>query len=424
MFGCLLGWSKASKFKRTVRRLQVRMKAVKNKREAMVRVLKQDVAQLIKLGCHDIAFQRVEQLVQDEDLIKVYELLDNYCDVITINLSYIRKRKDLPNDINEAVSTLVFASARCGDLPELITVRELVEDRYGYRFEKSALDLWPGNLVNRQVVERLTVRVVSDDVKLMLLDEIARENRLMNYLPRWQKQENPQSQNQIQQDSSSSSQESFSNTNSFSSSSTTTHSSHDEFEYMVTRIGTKEILTPSITTAKKPDTSEPLRDHTQSIKEEAVTTSPSESPPQLPEEMFVYLDDVEELQSDQNSPHDQRVFKFRTENFEEISDEYSDTDDQFDSSGGDKNIMYYENLPISKQKSRFDREELRGKGPYSRAMSMPEERYGRSDEKEKNISRRTVSFPDQSPNHVHPKLPDYDDLAAKFMALKKEHQSR
>ncbi|CAN0896849.1 Uncharacterized protein At4g04980 [Linum grandiflorum] len=483
MFDWLLGWRKASKCKRTVRRLQVRMRGMKNKREAMVRVLKQDVAQLIKLGCHDIAFHRVEQLVQDEDLIKVYELLDNYCDVIIINLSYIRKRKDLPNDINEAVSSLVFASARCGDLPELVIVRQLAEDRYGYRFKKTALDLLPGNLVNHQVIERLTVRVVSDDLKLRLVHEIARENRLLsevfvmynNYLPERQKQENkpedyPDQKPDIYCDSSSSSfgfssQNSFSITNSFSSSSTTVQSSQDELEYLMARIGTKP----------EPD----IAGSPRGISDQ---TSSSESLPQLPEEMFVYLDDVEEVQpsgKEGSFPQDQRVFKFRTKKADEISNDYRDTDNQYESSGDkdstissiksrrrakiisarkrsrnsremaglviEEDIMYYEISP----KSRFDHEpggcylnhpcyfctpssdrdsktekrNTRGKGPYWRAMSMPQERYGcgRSDEQEKN-TWRTMSFPDQSPNHVHPKLPDYDDLAAKFMALKKEHQ--
>lgn len=59
--------------------------------------------------------------------------------------------RDCPNDVNEAVSTLIFASARCGDLPELPKIRKLFGERYGQRFALVALELLPGNLVNRQV---------------------------------------------------------------------------------------------------------------------------------------------------------------------------------------------------------------------------------------------------------------------------------
>lgn len=59
--------------------------------------------------------------------------------------------RDCPNDINEAVSTLVFASARCGDLPELRKLRNLFGKRYGHKTTKIALELLPGNLVNQTV---------------------------------------------------------------------------------------------------------------------------------------------------------------------------------------------------------------------------------------------------------------------------------
>ncbi|RVW13341.1 hypothetical protein CK203_089027 [Vitis vinifera] len=59
--------------------------------------------------------------------------------------------------------------------------------------------------------------------------------------------------------------------------------------------------------------------------------------------------------------------------------------------------------------------------PYLRAMTMPPERT--QDNCTDNILRSN-SFPLQQPNHlshVHPKLPDYDDLEAKFTALKKAY---
>lgn len=61
--------------------------------------------------------------------------------------------RDCPNDINEAISSLIFASARCGDLPELCVIRKLFGERYGQRFAAAALELLPGNLVNREVCQ-------------------------------------------------------------------------------------------------------------------------------------------------------------------------------------------------------------------------------------------------------------------------------
>ena len=57
--------------------------------------------------------------------------------------------------------------------------------------------------------------------------------------------------------------------------------------------------------------------------------------------------------------------------------------------------------------------------PYLRTVTMPPER---PKDNSKDDFQRSKSFPTQNPNHVHPKLPDYDDITARFMALKKENQ--
>ncbi|PSS16319.1 IST1-like protein [Actinidia chinensis var. chinensis] len=174
MFELLFGWRKASKCKKLIRHVQCRIKLLKNKRCSIVRQLREDVAQLLTHGHEQSAFDRVEQLFMDESIVAVYDLLDHFCEFIIIHLSYIRKHKDCPNDINEAVSTLIFASARCGDLPELPVIRKLFGDRYGHRFTTVALELLPGNLVNRQIKENLSIKSVPNDVKYKLVDEIAR----------------------------------------------------------------------------------------------------------------------------------------------------------------------------------------------------------------------------------------------------------
>ncbi|KAH7576901.1 hypothetical protein ACOSP7_002407 [Xanthoceras sorbifolium] len=175
MFGILFGWRKASKCKKLIKQVQCRLKLLKNKRCSIVRLLREDVAELIKIGNEQIAFNRAEQLFKDENTMVVYELLDNFCEFIRMNLSYIRKRKDCPNDINEAVSSLIFASSRCGDLPELRGIRKLFEERYGQRFAMAATELFPGNLVNHQIKEKLSLKSVPDDMKHQLLDEIAKD---------------------------------------------------------------------------------------------------------------------------------------------------------------------------------------------------------------------------------------------------------
>ncbi|XP_062106290.1 uncharacterized protein LOC133817720 [Humulus lupulus] len=195
MFDLLFGWRKASKCKKLIKQLQCRLKLLKNKRHAIVRQLREDLAQLIKIGRQSIAFHRVEQLIKDETVNEAYELLEIFCDFILIQLSYIRRHKECPNDINEAISTLIYASVRCGDLPELRMIRQLFEDRYGHKFAMVALELFPGNLVNRQVKEKLSTQSISEDLKHRMVNEIARdycprpEILALEYYSDWEKQQ-------------------------------------------------------------------------------------------------------------------------------------------------------------------------------------------------------------------------------------------
>ncbi|TKY48850.1 IST1-like protein [Spatholobus suberectus] len=192
MFDILFGWSKASKCKKTIKAARCRLRLLKNKRQAIARQLRKDLAELIQSGHEETAFNRVEQLMEDESLAAAYELLDNFCEFILTQLSYIRRHKDCPNDINEAVSSLIFASARCGDLPELGVIRKLFGERYSERFAATAVELFPGNLVNKQLKQNLSVKSVPDDLKYRMVDEIARDNSLqqqvlaIQYYPDWQ----------------------------------------------------------------------------------------------------------------------------------------------------------------------------------------------------------------------------------------------
>lgn len=58
------------------------------------------------------------------------------------------------------------------------------------------------------------------------------------------------------------------------------------------------------------------------------------------------------------------------------------------------------------------------KPPYLTVKTMPPER---AKESWRDNILRCKSFPCEYPDHVHPKLPNYDDIAAKFIAIKKEN---
>lgn len=88
----------------------------------------------------------------------------------------------------------------------------------------------------------------------------------------------------------------------------------------------------------------------------------------------------------------------------------------------DKKFTIYDgfnaNINHKKAEANCRKIDVKKDGLYLRAVTMPTER---PKERLKEVSfGRTKSCPYEQPSHVHPKLPDYDDIAAKFIALKRE----
>ncbi|XP_039045828.1 uncharacterized protein LOC120185779 [Hibiscus syriacus] len=175
MFDIYFGWQKASKCKKLMKLVRCRLKLLKNKRSTTAKLLREDLAKVIELGYEETALKWAGQLVEEEKMMAVYDKVDQYCEFVKFRLPYIRRHRDCPDDINEAISSLMFASARCAGLPELAAVRKLFRKRYGHGFETASVELLPGNLVNREIREILRMKSVSDDMKYRLIDEIAGE---------------------------------------------------------------------------------------------------------------------------------------------------------------------------------------------------------------------------------------------------------
>ncbi|KAH7860670.1 hypothetical protein Vadar_016554 [Vaccinium darrowii] len=147
----------------------------KNRREAIARQSRADIAQLLMYGQHDDALARVGQLHHDQRVLSAYNQIEIYCDTVHTNLREIGSRSKLSYDVVEAVSSLVFAASRRGELPELQGMRTLFRKHFGNEFERNSVELRPGNFVNSQIKYNLGNNSVSDDMKLQMTSEIARE---------------------------------------------------------------------------------------------------------------------------------------------------------------------------------------------------------------------------------------------------------
>ncbi|KAL2635165.1 hypothetical protein R1flu_006644 [Riccia fluitans] len=172
MFG---GGFKASKCKTLLRLAMARIKLLRNKRDIQVKQMRKDIGQLLQTGQEPSARIRVEHIIREQNIMAAYDILELFCELLTVRLSIIEAQKLCPLDLKEAVSSLIFAAPRCADLPELIQIRTLFSAKYGKEFVAAAAELRPECGVNRRIIEKLSVKAPKGEAKLKLLKEIAEE---------------------------------------------------------------------------------------------------------------------------------------------------------------------------------------------------------------------------------------------------------
>ncbi|KAF3657715.1 putative pyridoxal biosynthesis protein PDX1.2-like [Capsicum annuum] len=140
---------------------------VKRKRNAMLKYLKNDIGDLLKTGLDVNAYSRAEGFLVELNLSNCYDLLEQYCDHITNNLSVMYKQRECPEECREAVASLIFAAARFADVPELREIRSLFTERYGNFLEC---------YVSKEFLQHLKSEPPTKEMKLQLMKDITSES--------------------------------------------------------------------------------------------------------------------------------------------------------------------------------------------------------------------------------------------------------
>ncbi|KAJ1421060.1 Vacuolar protein sorting-associated protein Ist1 [Sesbania bispinosa] len=165
---------KPAKCKTALKLAVSRIKLLKNKREAQVKQLKRELAKLLESGQDQTARIRVEHVVREEKTMAAYDLIEIYCELIAARLPMIESQKNCPIDLKEAVSSVIFATPRCSDLPELMDVKKHITSKYGKEFVSAAVELRP----DCGLVEKLSAKAPDGPTKIKILTAIAEEHNI------------------------------------------------------------------------------------------------------------------------------------------------------------------------------------------------------------------------------------------------------
>ncbi|KAG9458427.1 hypothetical protein H6P81_002935 [Aristolochia fimbriata] len=166
---------KTSKFKALVNLAIARLAVLKNQRDVRCSHGRSDVAQLLRLGHQERALLRVEHLIKDQNMLDVYVMIEGYCHILTERVALIENQKDCPQDLREAVSSMIFAASRCGDFPELQEIRSIFTQRYGREFAAASVELRNSCGVNTKMIQKMSTKLPSYEARLKVVREIGAE---------------------------------------------------------------------------------------------------------------------------------------------------------------------------------------------------------------------------------------------------------
>lgn len=151
---------------------------MRNKKDVHIKQLKGDLAKLLEAGQEQTARIRVEHFFREEKSKEAYELIEIFCELIVARMPMIESQKNCPIDLKEAVSSVIFASPRCADIPELMDIRKHFKSKYGKEFVSAAVELRPECGVNRMIVEKLSAKAPDGQSKIKILTAIAEEHNI------------------------------------------------------------------------------------------------------------------------------------------------------------------------------------------------------------------------------------------------------
>ncbi|EPE04973.1 increased sodium tolerance protein 1 [Ophiostoma piceae UAMH 11346] len=148
-----------------------RLRMVQTRDEALAKVARRTMAQLLDNGKEDSARIRVENIIRSDITTELHEILELYCELLIARAGLLDSHVCDPG-LEEAVKSLIYAAPKT-EIKELQVVRQLLGERYGKEFVIAAMENTDSK-VSPKVVRKLSVVPPSDELVKGYLAEIAR----------------------------------------------------------------------------------------------------------------------------------------------------------------------------------------------------------------------------------------------------------
>ena len=149
-----------------------RIQILNNKKSVLVKHQKREIAQLLSIGKEEKARIKVEHNIRDDYLIEAYELLELFTELLNERIRQITNAKTCPDDLKEAVCSVIWAAANI-EITEFLEIKKQLANKFGSSFVRDA-EKNVNNTVNKRLYQILRYTPPSEDLVTGYLIEIAK----------------------------------------------------------------------------------------------------------------------------------------------------------------------------------------------------------------------------------------------------------
>lgn len=154
-----------------------RIKLINHKRGLQVKQLEREIIYLLESCQSHTATIRVKAFEMEQKKMAAYDTIAIYCELIASRMPLIESQKNCPGDLKEAISSVIYASRLCTEIPELLDVRMHFISKYGKIFVSDAEFRSEGG-ANFMLMEKLSSKPPDHPTKIKILVAIAEEHNI------------------------------------------------------------------------------------------------------------------------------------------------------------------------------------------------------------------------------------------------------
>ncbi|CAK9167610.1 unnamed protein product [Ilex paraguariensis] len=121
----------------------------------------------------------VDHVIREQNILDAFSIIEGYCRLLIDRIMLIKNSKACPDELKGAISSLIFAASRYGQLPELQKIYRIFMAKYGKNFSNYAIELRNNCGVNPKIAKKFPTQWPIWGTKLKVLNEIASENGII-----------------------------------------------------------------------------------------------------------------------------------------------------------------------------------------------------------------------------------------------------